>query len=303
MEKIAFGPDLSGYVCGDAGNPGVVVIQEWWGVNENVKSIAKKIAARGYRALIPDLYRGKIGVDAEEAHHLMTNLDWGGAAGACPPRDVSRHVPVPETAPPSPPPPQTKMTIVVSSSHLGESTDRGKGNLPRPRFFTPGETLEAARFLQSEGSPRVGVVGFCMGGALTLIVASKAEAAALVACAVSFYGVPGADACDLSRVACPLQAHFGEEDALEGFSDPSAAKRLEDALTSAAAAAGTRKRFEILRYPRVGHAFLNDLPEPFADFDAREKAQGFPPRDEAVVAEAWANLEKFFDEHLGEKKE
>jgi carboxymethylenebutenolidase len=58
-----------------------------------------------------------------------------------------------------------------------------------------------------------------------------------------------------------------------------------------------------LRYPRVGHAFLNDLPEPFADFDAREKAQGFPPRDEAVVAEAWANLEKFFDEHLEEKKE
>ena len=96
MEKIAFGPDLAGYVCGDAGNPGVVVIQEWWGVNENVKSIAKKIAARGYRALIPDLYRGKIGVDAEEAHHLMTNLDWGAAAGACPPRDVSRPSPFPK---------------------------------------------------------------------------------------------------------------------------------------------------------------------------------------------------------------
>ena len=189
------------------------------------------------------------------------------------------------------------MTIVISSSHLASRLTAGNPP-PRPRFFTPGETLEAARFLRSEGSPRVGVVGFCMGGALTLIVASKAEAAALVACAASFYGVPGADACDFSRVACPLQAHFGEEDTLEGFSDPSAAKRLEDALTSAG-----DKRFEILRYPRVGHAFLNDLPEPFADFDAREKAQGFPPRDEAVVAEAWANLEKFFDEHLGEKKE
>ena len=119
MEKIAFGPDLAGYVCGDAGNPGVVVIQEWWGVNENVKSIAKKIAARGYRALIPDLYRGKIGVDAEEAHHLMTNLDWGGAAGACPP-ETSRDRPRPrKTAPPSvAPPPQTKMTIDISSSHL-----------------------------------------------------------------------------------------------------------------------------------------------------------------------------------------
>ena len=298
MEKIAFGPDLAGYVCGDAGNPGVVVIQEWWGVNENVKSIAKKIAARGYRALIPDLYRGKIGVDAEEAHHLMTNLDWGGAAGACPPRDVSRPSPSPKNRasvrrPPSPDEDYHRL----SSSHLASRLTAGNPP-PRPRFFTPGETLEAARFLQSEGSPRVGVVGFCMGGALTLIVASKAEAAALVACAASFYGVPGADACDLGTIACPLQAHFGEEDTLEGFSDPSAAKRLEDALTSAG-----DKRFEILRYPRVGHAFLNDLPEPFADFDAREKAQGFPPRDEAVVAEAWANLEKFFDEHLGEKKE
>lgn len=207
-------------------------------------------------------------------------------------RPRSRKTAPPSVAPPSPDEDDHRL----SSSHLASRLTAG--NPPRPRFFTPGETLEAARFLRSEGSPRVGVVGFCMGGALTLIVASKAEAAALVACAASFYGVPGADACDLSTIACPLQAHFGEEDTLEGFSDPSAAKRLEDALTSAG-----DKRFEILRYPRVGHAFLNDLPEPFADFDAREKAQGFPPRDEAVVAEAWANLEKFFDEHLGEKKE
>jgi len=239
--KLGDNEDIPVYVGGEADAPSIIVIQEWWGVDRGTMQKALRLAQHGYRVLVPDIYKGKKGINAEEASHLMGELDF--------PKAIE-------------------------------------------------EISIAAQYLKKTGSPAVGVVGFCMGGALTLIVASEAEAAALVACAASFYGVPGADACDFSRVACPLQAHFGEEDTLEGFSDPSAAKRLEDALTSAG-----DKRFEILRYPRVGHAFLNDLPEPFADFDAREKAQGFPPRDEAVVAEAWANLEKFFDEHLGEKKE
>lgn len=37
--------------------------------------------AQGYRCLVPDLYKGKLGVNVEEAHHLMTNLDWPGAKG------------------------------------------------------------------------------------------------------------------------------------------------------------------------------------------------------------------------------
>jgi carboxymethylenebutenolidase len=44
-----------------------------------VKEHAKHIAAQGYRCLIPDLYRGKLGLEAEEAHHLMSNLDFQGA--------------------------------------------------------------------------------------------------------------------------------------------------------------------------------------------------------------------------------
>ena len=78
-------------------------------MNENVKSIAKKIAARGYRAPIPDLYRGKIGVDAEEAHHLMTNLDWGGRGCVPTPRRLAT-VPVPEKPRlrPSPPLPRRR---------------------------------------------------------------------------------------------------------------------------------------------------------------------------------------------------
>ena len=54
-----------------------------WGVEEEVKAHALKLASHGYRVLIPDLYRGKIGVNAEEAHHCMSALDWPGAVEDC----------------------------------------------------------------------------------------------------------------------------------------------------------------------------------------------------------------------------
>ena len=59
--------------------PAVIVVQEWWGLNEEHIKKAQKLAGAGYRALVPDLYRGKVGVEAEEANHLMSNLDFGAA--------------------------------------------------------------------------------------------------------------------------------------------------------------------------------------------------------------------------------
>src|ERR1044072_3707641 len=59
------------------GAPGVVVIQEWWGLNDQIRGVARRLAAAGFRALVPDLYRGKIGVDAKEAEHLMSGLNFG----------------------------------------------------------------------------------------------------------------------------------------------------------------------------------------------------------------------------------
>lgn len=60
--------------------PGVVVIQEWWGLNDQIKGVADKLAAAGYRALVPDLYRGKVALEAREAEHLMKGLNFGDAA-------------------------------------------------------------------------------------------------------------------------------------------------------------------------------------------------------------------------------
>jgi carboxymethylenebutenolidase len=77
------GKDCSAfYAEPKAGNraPALVVIQEWWGLNDQIKGVANRLAAAGYRALVPDLYRGKVGLDAQEAEHLMTNLNFGDAA-------------------------------------------------------------------------------------------------------------------------------------------------------------------------------------------------------------------------------
>ena len=74
------GKSVNGYLAGEKG-PGIVVIQEWWGMNDQIKGVADKLAAAGYRALVPDLYRGKVAVEANEAEHLMTNLNFGDAAG------------------------------------------------------------------------------------------------------------------------------------------------------------------------------------------------------------------------------
>ena len=81
MEKVTFGDTLPGYVCGDPTHPGVVVVQEWWGVTETIQEHALRISQEGYRVLVPDLYKGALGVNVEEAHHLMSNLDWDAATG------------------------------------------------------------------------------------------------------------------------------------------------------------------------------------------------------------------------------
>lgn len=83
--KIEFerpdGKAVAGYLA-DADRPlgAVVVIQEWWGINEQILRVADRLADCGFTALVPDLYRGKSTVEAEEAHHLMSSLNFGDAA-------------------------------------------------------------------------------------------------------------------------------------------------------------------------------------------------------------------------------
>ena len=63
-----------------ASAPAIAVIQEWWGLNEQIKDVAHRLVKQGYQVIVPDLYKGKIALEENEANHLMTGLDFGDAA-------------------------------------------------------------------------------------------------------------------------------------------------------------------------------------------------------------------------------
>jgi carboxymethylenebutenolidase len=76
------GQSIQGYLAEPqvAAAPAIVVIQEWWGVNAQIRGVADRLANAGYAALVPDLFRGKSTVEAEEAEHLMKGLNFADAA-------------------------------------------------------------------------------------------------------------------------------------------------------------------------------------------------------------------------------
>jgi carboxymethylenebutenolidase len=78
MVKYASGWEtVSGYLSAPEGagkKPGLIVIQEWWGLNDWIKAKADAFAEKGYVALAPDLYRGKVTSDPDVAHQLMRGM-------------------------------------------------------------------------------------------------------------------------------------------------------------------------------------------------------------------------------------
>jgi len=149
------GQSVSGYLAEprqSAGAASIVVIQEWWGLNDQIRHVADRLALAGYVALVPDLYRGKSTVEAEEAHHLMTALNFGDAAS----QDI-----------------------------------RG-----------------AAQFLKARGG-KVGVTGFCMGGALTLLALGAAPE---IDAGVVWYGCPPLEYIDATKIKVPVQGHWATQD-------------------------------------------------------------------------------------------
>lgn len=219
------GATVSGYLA-EAAQPlgAVVVIQEWWGLNDQIRGVAQRFASAGFTALVPDLYRGKSTVEAEEASHLMTELNFGDAAS----QDVRGAV-----------------------QHL-------KG--------------------LKLGSGKVGVTGYCMGGALTVLAATMAPEADA---AVVWYGMPPLAYVDAGKIKLPLQAHWATQD--ESF--PIAGV---DGLEAKLQEAGVR--YEGHRY-LAHHAFAN------------ETAQG-PGRiaktqyDAVWAQQAWDRTMRFFGQHL-----
>lgn len=173
----------------DAKAPGVVVIQEWWGLQGQIKGVCDRLAEAGFTALGPDLYGGQVVPyhDPKAAGAAMSSLDFKAAT---------------------------------------DEAVRG-----------------AVRYLAARGG-KVGLTGFCMGGAVTVIGAVRIPE---LSAAVCFYGLPPESVAAPEDVRVPLQGHFASRD---DWCTPDAVDGFERRL----AAAG--KAFEIHRY-EGDHAFMN----------------------------------------------
>lgn len=209
------GASIRAYLAGAGQNrSGVVVIQEWWGLNQQICGVADRFARAGFTALAPDLYQGRITQKPDEASHLMNGLDFPGATH----QDI-----------------------------------RG-----------------AVEYLKN-ASQKVGVMGFCMGGALAIAAAVHVPE---VSAAVCFYGMPPKEFADPSNIRIPFQGHFADHD---DWVTPRAVDDLEKAMQ----AAGNPP--EVFRYA-AQHAFFNQLrPEVY---------------DPGCSALAWERMIEFFRRKL-----
>jgi len=212
------GKEATGYLAkaGRANAPGVVVIQEWWGLQDQIKGITDRFALAGYDALAPDLYAGTVVPyhDREAAGKEMGSLNFIDAT---------------------------------------EQTVRG-----------------AAQLLKKSGA-KVGLTGFCLGGAVTIIGACRIPE---LSAAVCFYGIPPESVAKPADIKVPFQAHFANQD---DWCTPAAVDAFEAALKAAG------RNAEVFRYD-ASHAFVNEQRDVY---------------DRAAAELAWGRTLKFWATHLG----
>lgn len=228
IETITFksnGNTASGYLVTPASGsgPGVLVIQEWWGLDSGIKEMADRLGAAGLVALAPDLYHGELAghTEMDKAGALMQSLPPDRAA-----RDMSG-------------------AVDYLASHAAVT------------------------------SQRVGVVGFCMGGMLSFIIATLRPDK--VKAVVPFYGFPqGASEPDWTKLAASVRGHMAEND---GFFPPAAARALEAKLR------GLGKDVTLTVHAGTGHAFMGP-----------HNALG--TRDEALAARIWPEVVTFLKDTL-----
>lgn len=228
VEFPSNGSTASGYLALPEGGsgPGLLVIQEWWGLSQSLKDVADRLAEAGFVALAPDLYHGEL---ADPEHQEMDKA--AELMNALPPDRAGRD-----------------MSGAVDYL-AGHEAVTGSG---------------------------VGVVGFCMGGMLAMIIA--ANRGDKVKAAVPFYGFPSGDAePDWSGLTAVVRGHMAEND---DFFGPDGAHALEAKLQ------GLGKDVQLTVHPGTGHAFMGP-----------HNALG--TLDQELADRIWPEVIAFLHEQLG----
>lgn len=202
--------------AGEGSYPGVMVVQEWWGLNDHIRDIAQRLAGRGFVALAPDLYNGKVTNDPNLASAWSQALD----------REQAVRI-----------------------------------------------LLGTLRFLQEKEpiyAEHIGVIGFCLGGSLALLLACRAPE---LKAAIPFYGDVPDPIDQVSRIRCPVLFVAGGKDR---WINESKVRTLEEAFERYGV------QGEVRVYPEADHAFFNDTrPEVYnapAAQDAWTRALGLLSR-------------------------
>jgi carboxymethylenebutenolidase len=240
--------------------PAVVVIQEVWGVDDHIQDVVLRVSTAGYLALAPDLYarggRRPAALAADRIEAVKAFLD----------------------------------SVPPSAWMNPSERDAALARLPEPQRRSIGETLglllspdrpmerytadlrAGVRYLRDHPASRgrrVGSVGFCMGGALSALLAcAEPELRA----AVIYYG-SAPPAGQIAGIRCPLLGLYGGDDPRITQGVPAFAEALRAAS----------KTFEYHVFPGAPHAFFNDTRSSYRVDAARQ---------------AWARTLVFFAQHL-----
>jgi carboxymethylenebutenolidase len=238
--------------------PAVLVIQEIWGPDDHIQDVARRFATAGYVALAPDLYSR------------------GGRPEALRPERIDEMKAFMDTVP-------------TEAWHSQEALQQSLAREPQDkaariqetlgRLFGPRDTEGMVADLKAwldflgdypatRGMP-VGTTGYCMGGALSFLLATRDTRPRV---ALVYYGAaPEPDA--MSRIACPVYGFYGGRD-----------PRITDAVPGVAEAMRARgKTYEYVVYPDAPHAFFNDTRKSYHVGAARD---------------AWARTLGYFNRYL-----
>ncbi len=236
---------------GSGRHPAVIVIHEIWGLDDHIRSVARRIAGEGYVALAPQLYVGEF-EQAMRPERIMAGMQILRSA----PPEVQRDPSALEASLEDRSPEERSAIMTLARVMAPATRERFRDDLLGAVSYLGGRSdVDAAK---------IASLGFCMGGGLAIALATRAPSLWKT---VIFYGDhPPLD--QIPAISAQVLGLYGATDA-----------RITDQVPAFAdAMAQAKKTFTYHVYPGAGHAFFNDTRPSYqaeAAADAWERVKTF----------------------------